>query len=464
LLLSGISEPVASLVSTYEVTVVATEAASHQEIYLALTAIWLAGAFSILLLWAIRGRKFLRSLHLGRRVQSGREWRALKRAEKLLRMKRNVGVVISPLKIEPGVWRVWCPVIVLPESMATLLDDGELEAIMLHELIHIQRRDNLVGHFQLILCALLWFHPLVWFISRRLFDEREQACDERVLEVCGTPEAYASSILKVVRFCVGWRMAGVIGAASGTNLRRRIENIMSNGNTKRRAGGASRLLAAGLVCLALLFIVGAGFYSRPYRVSAVAAEKNSLSNSANEGYTTSNTQADGTRSSKKIKTPPLPPPPAEPVIAAPPAPPSASAPPSVPIDPTPSTPPAPPSQPSQPAAPPTPATEKAEKPDKNKTSKEKTREKSVKGELIQAPPPVYPEEAKKQKIEGTVVVIITIGDDGNVIYAKAKSGPEALYGAAEAAASRARFKPTTGNGKPAKVAAAMTYNFVLDKK
>jgi TonB family protein len=263
-------------------------------------------------------------------------------------------------------------------------------------------------------------------------------------------------------------MAGVIGAGSGTNLRRRIENIMSNGNTKRRAGRASRLLAAGLVCLALLFIVGAGFYSRPYRVSAsetVMAATHSLSNSAHEGYRTSNTQADGTRSSKKIKAPPPPPPPpAEPVIAAPPAPPSASAPPSVPIGPTPSTPPAPPSQPSSPAAPPTPATEKAEKPDKSKTSKEKTREKSVKGELIEAPPPVYPEEAKKQKIEGTVVVNITIGDDGNVIYAKAKSGPEALYGAAEAVASRARFKPKTVNGKPAKIAGAMTYNFVLDKK
>ena len=151
--------------------------------------------------------------------------------------------------------------------MATLLDDDELEAIMLHELIHIQRRDNLVGHFQLALCALLWFHPLVWFISRHLFDEREQACDERVMEVCAAPQAYASSILKVVRFCFGWKMAGAIGAAGGANLRRRIENIMTN-NAERRASRHSQLLATSLVGLAFLFTLGAGFYSRAHSAAA----------------------------------------------------------------------------------------------------------------------------------------------------------------------------------------------------
>ena len=65
-----------------------------------------------------------------------------------------------------------------------MLDDDELEAIMLHELIHIQRRDNLTGNLQMALCALLWFHPLVWFISRKLFDEREAGLRRRGFEVC----------------------------------------------------------------------------------------------------------------------------------------------------------------------------------------------------------------------------------------------------------------------------------------
>ena len=84
--------------------------------------------------------------------------------------------------------------------------------------------------------------------------------------------------------------------------------------------------------------------------------------------------------------------------------------------------------------------------------------------MIEAPEPVYPDEAKKQKIEGVVVVAIVIGNEGNVISAKAKSGPEALYGASEQAASRARFKPSYKDGTPVKVYGLMSYNFVLDKK
>ena len=254
-LLYGIAEPVATLSSTYEITVVATDVIRHNEVYFVLTAVWLTGSLTILLFWTLRRRKFLRSLQEGQTIQDGREWQALERAQETLRSKIKVGLLISPLKTEPAVWRVWRPIVVLPESIANQLDDEELEAIMLHELVHIQRRDNLIGNLQLALCALLWFHPLVWFISRKLFDEREQACDERVMEVCGAPEAYASSILKVVRFCFGWRVAGVIGAASGSNLRRRIENIMSTGNTKRGASGPSRLLAG-------MLLVGAAYPGR----------------------------------------------------------------------------------------------------------------------------------------------------------------------------------------------------------
>lgn len=87
----------------------------------------------------------------------------------------------------------------------------------------------------------------------------------------------------------------------------------------------------------------------------------------------------------------------------------------------------------------------------------------VKGELIEAPRAEYPQEAKKQKIEGTVTVKIVIGEEGRVISARASSGPELLHDASVAAAYKARFKPSTVNGNPVKVAGAMTYNFKLDE-
>ncbi len=468
ILLYGISQPVATLAANYEIKVVAAEAVQYKEVYFAISAIWLTGSLALLLVWTIRRRKFLRSLQLGHTVRDGREWRALQRGRETLHLKVKVGLLISPLKTEPAVWRVWRPIVVLPESIASQLNDEELEAIMLHELVHIQRHDNLIGNLQLALCALLWFHPLVWFIARKLFDEREQACDEKVMEVFQVPEVYASSILKVVRFCFGWRVAGVIGAGSGSNLRRRMENIMSTGNTKRGAGAAARLLAGTLLGVALLILAGAGIYSWPRAISAAAREAGEIRiPSGGDLLATEPLAAIDKRSSGKTKQqPPQPPSPPAPIIATPPAPPSfpsaasPSSPPSPPSPPSPSQ----PAQPAQPAEPATKQEKTKDKENKDKDSKEKSKDKVVKGELIEAPQPVYPEEAKKQKIEGTVVVAIVIGDDGNVISAKAKNGPEALYAMSEQAASRARFKPTTKDGAPVKVYGLMTYNFVLDKK
>ena len=531
-LVNGVMQPVAALAFNYEVTVVATTASDHKGIYFAMTVVWLAGCVLLLFVWGIRRRKFLRSLKLGRSLRAGREWQLLARARETLHLKGDVGLVISPMKIEPVVWRVWRPVVVMPELIANQLDDEELEAIMLHELVHIQRRDNLIANLQLTLCALLWFHPLVWFISRKLFDEREQACDEQVIEVCGAPEAYASSILKVVRFCFGWRVAGVTGAGSGSNLRRRIENIMSMENTKRRSGAASRLLAIALVGIALLVLVGAGVYSKARGLDVKANDVGSErfeTTPVNKAEVGSNLPADGAGSALQ-KTKPAPPQPSQP--PQPDQPPQPAPAPEPAQGPEPSQAPQPvhvpqPSQAPEPAhaprpgfvgvgvgnaagkgvgrgispvaavgagrgiaagvgqgapapaiiaapalpaaapsVPPPPAKkqEKSRTRSKEESSDQKSKEKVEKGALIEAPPPVYPEEAKEQKIEGTVAVTITIGEDGNVIFAKAKSGPEPLYGASEEAAYKARFKPTTKDGKPVKVAGVMSYNFVADKK
>ena len=77
------------------------------------------------------------------------------------------------------------------------------------------------------LCCLLWFHPLVWLIDREMLNERESACDEAVIGLGSGCEIYASSLLKVLRFCLGWKVAGVSYAA-GSNLRRRVDRIMAN--------------------------------------------------------------------------------------------------------------------------------------------------------------------------------------------------------------------------------------------
>jgi beta-lactamase regulating signal transducer with metallopeptidase domain len=111
--------------------------------------------------------------------------------------------------------------------MSGQLSDPELESVLMHEVIHIQRRDNLVASLQMILCSVFWFHPLIWIIDRKMLSDREQACDREVCLLGGQSAVYAASLLKVLRFCVGFRMAGV-SSAVGSNLKRRIEAIMGN--------------------------------------------------------------------------------------------------------------------------------------------------------------------------------------------------------------------------------------------
>lgn len=78
---------------------------------------------------------------------------------------------------------------------------------------------------------------------------------------------------------------------------------------------------------------------------------------------------------------------------------------------------------------------------------------------LSLPKPVYPDDAKRQRITGTVVVQIDVNEQGRVVAAKAVGGPEPLRAAAEEAARKARFEPVKLEGQPVKVRGVVTYNF-----
>ncbi len=84
------------------------------------------------------------------------------------------------------------------------------------------------------------------------------------------------------------------------------------------------------------------------------------------------------------------------------------------------------------------------------------------GRRIKMPAPKYPKAARKQNVQGVVVVQITVDESGKVISAEAISGPQLLHEAAVIAAYKARFTPTLLAGHPVKVTGTLSYNFVLD--
>ena len=133
----------------------------------------------------------------------------------------------APGLLEPGVVGIWRPILLLPAGIESRLTPAHLESIVAHELCHVRRRDNLTSAVHMVVESVCWFHPLVWWIGARLIEERERACDEDVLDRGAHPRDYAEGIVRVCKLYVESPVACVSGV-TGSDLKRRIEDIMSN--------------------------------------------------------------------------------------------------------------------------------------------------------------------------------------------------------------------------------------------
>jgi Zn-dependent protease with chaperone function len=89
------------------------------------------------------------------------------------------------------------PLVVIPSWTMQELSTLELNAILLHELAHLRRRDDWTNLIQKIVGALLFFHPAVWWIEKKLALEREMACDDLVLAQTTSPRAYAECLVSL---------------------------------------------------------------------------------------------------------------------------------------------------------------------------------------------------------------------------------------------------------------------------
>ncbi|MDP3492004.1 MAG: M56 family metallopeptidase [Hyphomonadaceae bacterium] len=233
------AEPVAAHIATKTyVPLFTVPEIKLPELGLPLLAIWFAGAVFLL---ARTGRDLIAVEQLVARAKPADLPEALKR-----RMQ-GVRVVVSPEAPGPMAAGLFKPAIVLPESIA--LASPGMAALLEHEHAHIRRHDMLAALGQRVVLALMWWSPALYWMSRRLDEEREVACDEAAVDRTGDAKAFARSLTTQAENQLWVRApklaVGAIGPRSqfGRRIKRLIDLAKTGGHPAKYSG---RLAFAGL--------------------------------------------------------------------------------------------------------------------------------------------------------------------------------------------------------------------------
>lgn len=167
-----------------------------------------------------------------------------------LRVSRPVRLCKSALVQVPTVIGWLRPVILLPATALTGLSPEQLEALLAHELAHIRRYDYLINLLQTTIETLFFYHPLVWWVSAQVRQEREHCCDDLAVAACGDVLTYARALTTLEQLRGSEPQLAV--AASGGSLLVRIQRLL-RGRAPAVYGFERGL--AGFLAVATIFIL-----------------------------------------------------------------------------------------------------------------------------------------------------------------------------------------------------------------
>jgi beta-lactamase regulating signal transducer with metallopeptidase domain len=183
--------------------------------------------------------------------------RAHATSARLLRLSREVAIAISPRVVSPLVIGVFRPVILLPAAAIGGWLPVQLEMILLHELAHVRRWDNLVNLVQRFVEAVLFYQPAVWFVSNWARLEREHCCDAAVLACGKEPQQYAETLASLAMPGISPQYAAA--ASASHQLVKRIRHILK---VEERTMTISRKTLAGITAVLLLSATLVGVYAQ----------------------------------------------------------------------------------------------------------------------------------------------------------------------------------------------------------
>jgi len=220
----------------------------HLENYLpALVGLWLTGS-AFMLLRVFGGLVVIHRLRRKADAASA-EWkeRFYDLADKH-GIKRRAELLFSGGIDSPIAFGLLRATVILPASVLTRLSPEQIEALLSHEIAHIKRHDFLVSLLQSIVEALLFFHPVVWWISAAVRREREWVCDDMAVAVVGDRIAYARALASMEECRPAYPRLAL--HANGGSLMRRINRLLAEPKPNAASG------FAGVPLIALIAVMG----------------------------------------------------------------------------------------------------------------------------------------------------------------------------------------------------------------
>jgi uncharacterized protein (TIGR03435 family) len=226
-----------------------------------LTALWLGGCVVVLAMWTIRWLRVAAIVRASASLTDVDLLARLRRAERAVGIWRPLRAVVSDAEIEPGVFGIVRPVLVWPRGLSDHLQGQQIDGVLIHELAHVRRHDNLTAALHLVVEALFWFFPPVWWLERQLVRERELACDRAVMTAGSDPTSYAESILRTCELYAESPLACVSGV-TGSDLKKRIAAIV-RGDAGDALGFTRRAIIAAMTIVAIAMPLTLGVLQAP---------------------------------------------------------------------------------------------------------------------------------------------------------------------------------------------------------
>ncbi|MDD3192785.1 MAG: M56 family metallopeptidase [Oscillospiraceae bacterium] len=234
-------------------------------------AIWLCGAAAMGGFLALH---YVFSALRLRRLRPLPDNDKIRRAEKLLPLRRKVQICACRMFATPVVFGLFRPRIVLPRGFDW--EDVAAQHILLHERVHISRWDNLVKIAATVAVCIHWFNPVVWLCFWLCSDDMEASCDERVLKILGedSRQDYARSLLSIAK-AQNRRMGVVPFLAFGeSNLKQRVGNILKY---------HKKTLLSVLAAVLAVLLVGCSLLANPSAPAQPSAADDGQDASQSEG-------------------------------------------------------------------------------------------------------------------------------------------------------------------------------------